>query len=84
MSTISIPANKLDKKQLETIKAFLNALKIKFELTSDKLTSKSKLQESESLTIDQKKSLDLRRATAKKSDFIPWEKAKKQLKYKGK
>jgi len=86
MSTISIPANKLDKKQLDAIKAFLNALEIKFELTSDKMDAKSiaKQKESISLTSQQKSILDERRATTKKSDFIPWDKAKKQLKFKGK
>jgi hypothetical protein len=86
MSTISIPANKLDKKQLEAIKAFLNALKIKFELTSDKIDTKSIAKQKEliSLTAQQKSILDARRATTKKSDYIPWEKAKKQLKFKGK
>lgn len=37
-----------------------------------------------SLTDEQKKTLDERRATAKQDDFIPWTKAKKQLKFKSK
>jgi hypothetical protein len=37
-----------------------------------------------SLTDEQKNILDERRATAKSDDFIPWDNAKKQLKYKSK
>jgi hypothetical protein len=37
-----------------------------------------------SLTDEQKNILDERRATAKADDFIPWDKAKKQLKFKSK
>lgn len=37
-----------------------------------------------SLTDEQKNILDERRATAKPEDFIPWNKAKKQLKSKSK
>ena len=37
-----------------------------------------------SLTDEQKNILDERRATAESDDFIPWDKAKKQLKYKSK
>lgn len=33
------------------------------------------------LTYEQKQVLDQRRATSKKEDFIPWNEAKKQLKY---
>ncbi|MBI1287733.1 MAG: hypothetical protein GC178_09160 [Flavobacteriales bacterium] len=33
------------------------------------------------LTYQQKQVLDQRRATSRKEDFIPWEEAKKQLKY---
>ena len=36
------------------------------------------------LTNEQKNILDERRASAKAEDFIPWEKAKKQLKFKNK
>jgi hypothetical protein len=36
MANITISANKLDKLQLEALKAFLKALKIKFELDADK------------------------------------------------
>lgn len=36
------------------------------------------------LTPEQKDILDERRATAKPEDFIPWNKAKKQLKFKSK
>lgn len=36
------------------------------------------------LTNDQKNILDERRSTAKFDDFTPWNKAKKQLKYKSK
>ena len=37
-----------------------------------------------SLTDEQKNILDERRATSKLDDFIPWNKAKKQLKFKNK
>lgn len=37
-----------------------------------------------SLTDEQKNILDERRATSKANDFIPWDKAKKQLKFKSK
>ncbi len=37
-----------------------------------------------SLTDEQKNILDERRATAKSEDFTPWNKAKKQLKFKSK
>lgn len=37
-----------------------------------------------SLTNEQKNILDERRASAKADDFIPWNKAKKQLKFKSK
>lgn len=37
-----------------------------------------------SLTVEQKNTLDERRANAKPDDFIPWNKAKKQLKFKSK
>lgn len=37
-----------------------------------------------SLTDEQKNILDERRATAKVDDFIPWDKAKKKLKFKSK
>lgn len=37
-----------------------------------------------SLTEEQKNILDERRATAKPEDFTPWNKAKKQLKFKSK
>ncbi|MCB9187464.1 MAG: hypothetical protein H6601_12060 [Flavobacteriales bacterium] len=40
----------------------------------------SLVQEPE-LTYEQKQVLDQRRATSKKEDFIPWNEAKKQLKY---
>ena len=45
-----------------------------------------KIAESEKiiLTESQKKTLDHRRKTAKPDDFIPWEKAKKQLRFKTK
>ncbi len=33
------------------------------------------------LTYEQKKVLDGRRATANETDFIPWEEAKKQLRF---
>ena len=36
------------------------------------------------LTDEQKNILDERRATATDDDFIPWDKAKKQLKFKSK
>jgi hypothetical protein len=36
------------------------------------------------LTNDQKNILDERRSTSKLDDFTPWNKAKKQLKYKSK
>jgi len=36
------------------------------------------------LTDEQKNTLDERRATAKPEDFTPWNKAKKQLKFKSK
>lgn len=36
MTTINITADQLDSNQLEAIKAFLKALKIKFELVNDK------------------------------------------------
>jgi hypothetical protein len=37
-----------------------------------------------SLTEEQKNILDKRRTTAKSEDFMPWNKAKKQLKFKSK
>lgn len=37
-----------------------------------------------SLTDEQKNILDERRTTAKADDFTPWDKAKKQLKFKSK
>jgi len=36
------------------------------------------------ISYEQKQVLDQRRATAKEEDFIPWEEAKKQLKFKKK
>ncbi len=41
-------------------------------------------QTSFSLTKEQQNILDKRRASAKDADFIPWNKAKKELKYKNK
>lgn len=40
--------------------------------------------ENSSLTDEQKNILDQRRASTKSEDFIPWDKAKKQLKFKSK
>lgn len=79
MSTINITAHELDKQQLDAIKALLKALKIKFELSTEK-SDKTTV----SLTKGQKSILDKRRATSKEADFIPWNKAKKQLKFKSK
>lgn len=42
------------------------------------------VEEVDSFTDEQKNILDQRRTTAKPDDFIPWSKAKKQLKFKSK
>lgn len=79
MATISITSDELDANNLKAIKTFLKTLKIKFEIANDFVSPQSI-----SLTNEQKNILDERRANSNPEDFIPWEKAKKQLKFKGK
>ena len=57
----------------------LNFLKSLNYISVEKVDTKNS-----SLTDEQKNILDERRATEKPEDFIPWNKAKKQLKFKSK
>lgn len=54
MSSINIRAHKLDKQQLDALKAFLKALKIKFELSADKPYDKSFVEKIQSSRKDLK------------------------------
>lgn len=65
-----------DESKLEVLLNFLKSLNY---ISVEKVEPKVIL-----LTEEQKDILDERRASAKSEDFIPWNKAKKQLKFKSK
>ncbi len=65
-----------DDSKMEILLNFLKSLNY---ISVEKVDAKSI-----SLTDAQKNTLDERRASAKPEDFIPWDKAKKQLKFKSK
>ena len=65
-----------DDSKLEILLNFLKSLNY---ISVEKVDNKNI-----SLTDEQKNILDERRASAKPEDFIPWNKAKKQLKFKSK
>ncbi len=68
--------NLKDESKLEILVDFLKSLNY---ISIERINTKDI-----SLTKEQKNILDERRATAKAEDFIPWTKAKKQLKFKSK
>jgi hypothetical protein len=68
--------NVKDDSKMDVLLSFLRSLNY---ITVEKVNNSTI-----SLTGEQKNILDERRATSKSDDFIPWDKAKKQLKYKSK
>jgi hypothetical protein len=76
MTTASFTIQANDNSQIETLKAFLKALKIKFEFN---IADKSQTQELVEIPEWHKELVRNRIKNSKPEDFTPWEIAKKQI-----